>query len=154
MNKTKLHLTRGTAVLIILFAAAVLAAAVVVRSMPSGVQSGLRSLVDASKAEGRQKYLSGLGWEIEPSSEQSAKIVLPEEFDGVMADYNNLQKQQGFDMSMFAGQECTQYTYAVKNYPGEDGVLATLYVHGRRVIAGDIHSTSVDGFMHTLTCTP
>lgn len=73
MNKTKLHLTRGTAVLIILFAAAVLAAAVVVRSMPSGVQSGLRSLVDASKAEGRQKYLSGLGWEIEPSSEQSAK---------------------------------------------------------------------------------
>lgn len=154
MNKTKFHLTRGTAVLIILFFAAILAAAVVVRSMPSGVQSGLRSLVDASKADGRQKYLSGLGWEIEPNSEQGAKIVLPEKFEGVMADYNSLQKQQGFDMSVFAGQECMQYTYAVTNYPGEDGVLATLYVHGRRVIGGDIHSASVDGFMHTLTYVP
>jgi len=154
MEKTRFRLTKGTAVLIIAVTAILLAAAVLVRGMPDGAQSGLRSLLDTSTADGREKYLSALGWEIDRSSEEAREVTLPAQFDGVMAQYNQLQLQQGFDLSAFAGQNCDQYTYRVTNYPGEDGVLVTLYVRGRQVIGGDIHSARMDGFMHTLTSVP
>ncbi len=154
MERTGFKLTKGTAVLIIVFAAILMAAAVIVRGMPGGAQGGVRSLIDASKIEGRQKYLSGLGWEIDPASESRTEIMLPAKFDGVMAEYNRLQTQQGFNLESFAGLNCVQYTYRVTNYPDCDDALATLYVRGRQVIGGDIHSPSVDGFMHALTYTP
>ena len=44
-----------------------------------------------------------------------------------------------------------QYTYQITNYPNTDQtVLVTLYVQGDRLIAGDIHSTALNGFMHGL----
>lgn len=147
MNKTRPRLTRGTAALIIVLAALTLTAAVVARGLPDGIPA---ALLDVSTADGRVKYLSGLGWKVDPASERSVRLMLPEKFAGVMADYNDMQKQQGFDLEKFAGQQCTQYTYAVTNYPEGGSVLATLYVRGHRVIGGDIHSASVEGFMHAL----
>ena len=45
--------------------------------------------------------------------------------------------------------DCTTYTYRIMNYPGTgDTVLAQLYIYKNRVVAGDIHSTALDGFMH------
>lgn len=147
MEKTKPKLTRGTAVLIIILAALTLAGAVAARSLPDILPA---SLADASTPEGRQRYLSSLGWEIDPGSEEKTLLTLPESFDGVMEEYNELQKEQGFDLSRLAGQKCVQYTYRVTNYPGKGTVLAVLYVRGRHVVGGDIHSSSIDGFMHAL----
>jgi hypothetical protein len=152
MEKSGFKMTRATAVLIIIAAAVAATAAVIVRGMPDGVNSGTQSLINASTAAGREKYLENLGWEIDPASEQAQDIVLPDKFGAVMSEYNKLQKQQGFDLSLFSGLECRQYTYAVTNYPEPDAgdVLATLYVHGRQVIGGDIHSAGINGFMHAL----
>ena len=104
----------------------------------------------AAGNEERIKYLASCGWEVEPEPVETQQIVLPQELSGVIAEYNELQKSQGFDLSGFAGREATLYSYRVTNYPSGDIVLASLYVIEGRVVAGDIHSTALDGFMHTL----
>lgn len=106
---------------------------------------------DASTREGRQQLLGALGWEIDPDSEESKEVLIPDCNTGVMADYNALQQRQGYDLSRWEGKSVTQVSYRVLNYPGyEQTVYATLYVAGRRVIGGDIHSAALNGFMHGL----
>ena len=106
---------------------------------------------EAFSNEARVLYLSNLGWEVFAEPVETQEIVLPQEFGGVFAEYNKLQKQQGFDLSRFAGDAATLYSYEVTNYPSADMVLANLYVIEGRVVGGDIHSTSLDGFMHALS---
>ena len=106
---------------------------------------------NVTTTEGRITYLRALGWEADPATETTQEIVLPRTFDGVFGDYNALQKQQGFDLSIYAGETCSVYTYRVTNYAGtSDTVLAQLFVYRNRVIGGDIHATAMDGFMHGL----
>ena len=140
---TKSKLSKRSAVFIIIAAAVVLAVIVLICSGGSG--SGLTT------TEKRVEYLASLGWDADPASETAKEIVLPETLGGVLAEYNELQKQQGFDLSTYAGETCTAYTYRVTNYEGTtDTVLAQLFVYRNRVIGGDIHATAMDGFMHGL----
>lgn len=133
--------TKKTAVFLILGVAVLLAAVVLICSSPADG--------DISSREGRVAYLQKLGWEVDPDSEEKQVIVLPREFDSVIGEYNKMQIEQGFDLSQYAGLECTRYTYRVTNYPnGDEDVLAQLFVFGTRVIGGDIHSTKLQGFMH------
>ena len=101
--------------------------------------------------EERTAYLASLGWEVDAASETGRDVVLPEELDGVLLQYNELQKQQGFDLEPWLGRECKSWSYTVTNYPsGEQGVIAQIFVCGGEVIAGDIHSAKLGGFMHSL----
>lgn len=145
-----LKLTKKRAVIIILIAAALMLAAVMLRSSP-GCSFGVSELINVTSAEGRIKYLGKLGWEADVSTEECKYVLIPKEFEGVMLSYSKLQTEQGYDFASFGGLECKQYTYVVTNYPASDEtVYATLYIKGGRVIGGDIHSASIDGFMHTL----
>lgn len=145
-----LKLTKKRAVIIILIAAALMLAAVMLRSSP-GCSFGVSELINVTSAEGRIKYLSKLGWEADVSTEECKFVLIPKEFEGVMLSYSKLQTEQGYDFASFGGLECKQYTYVVTNYPASgETVYATLYIKGGRVIGGDIHSASIDGFMHTL----
>ncbi len=140
---TKSKLSKRSAVFIIIAAAVVLAVIVLICSGGSG--SGLTT------TEKRVEYLASLGWDADPASETAKEIVLPETLGGVLAEYNELQKQQGFDLTPYAGEDCRSYSYAVTNYPsGESGVIAQLIIHDGEVIAGDIHSSALGGFMHGL----
>ena len=143
IGKTKRRMTRLRAVTIVLSAAAILLALL-----------GLRLLLtrtDCSVQEGRLRFLERLGWQVDAESERREHVRLPEELSGMMADYNRMQKAQGYDLSRHLGESCEVYSYRVTNYPDcGQTVLVTLYVQGRRVIAGDVHSTALDGFMHGL----
>lgn len=102
----------------------------------------------AATTEDRVRFLSECGWEADPESEEEQLIHIPETFPPVYEDYNALQLQQGYDLHDYAGRDCTLYTYAVTNWPdGDQTVLANLYLYRGRVIGGDVHSTSLDGFM-------
>lgn len=141
----RLRLTPRRAAAIILLTAVALAALVLVCS-GKGI---LSAHYNVTATEGRVAYLAALGWEVDAQSEQAQDVVLPRVFDGVFADYNQLQRAQGFDLSAYAGLDCTVYSYRVTNYTGcDDTVLAQLYIYKNRVVAGDIHSTALDGFMH------
>ena len=136
-------MTRMRAVSIVFAAAAILFALFALRL--------LLSRTDCGTLEGRLLFLERLGWQVDAESEEREHIRLPEELSDVMAGYNRMQKAQGYDLSRHLGERCEKYSYRLTNYPDcGQTVMVTLYVRGRRVIAGDVHSTALDGFMHGL----
>ena len=112
-------------------------------------ETGARASAAASvkNEKGRVAYLAQNGWEVESPAESESKVMIPRTFSSVFEEYNELQKQQGFDLSRYCGQEVTMYTYRVKNSDADGEVLAVLYVCKGKVVGGDVHSTALDGFM-------
>ena len=107
---------------------------------------------DLNTLEGRAAYLKTLGWEIDRDSESFRSVAVPQKLEGIMAQYNKIQLKQGFDLNKHLGESCRQYCYDVTNYPGGAGkVIVSLYLQNGQVIAGDVHSTAVNGFMHGLS---
>ena len=101
--------------------------------------------------EERVSYLTALGWEISDEPIEEQVITIPKEFDDVYTQYNEIQLKQGFDLTKYAGLEATRYTYEVKNHPDTTGkVVADIIVYRNKIIAGDIQSTAMDGFMSGL----
>lgn len=123
----------------------VLLAALILRMSNGGV---LSAHYNVTTREGRVDYLAAQGWTVDPKTETAQEITLPREIDGVLSDYNDLQRRQGFDLRPYCGLGCTVYSYVVTNYDADEPVLCTIYLYKNRVIAGDIHSTALDGFMH------
>ena len=144
MNQKQANTSNKRKALKILFAAAILLAALIL----------LRACFASDRAdslEGRQAFLQNLGWEIDPESEDLRTVQLPQTLEGMLLKYNELQLTQGYDLTKHLGESCRQYSYRVLNYPDPDQtVLATLYVQGDKVIAGDIHSTALNGFLQGL----
>ena len=102
-----------------------------------------------STLEGRQMFLAELGWEVDAGSEEKKSIRFPDEMNDVLEEYNRLQLSQGYDLKKHLGEDCIQYTYKLTNYSGsEEDVYICIYVQRQKVIAGDIHSNSLTGFMH------
>lgn len=95
----------------------------------------------------RVAYLADCGWTVESPAMKEDTVLIPKNFSPVFEEYNELQKQQGFDLSRYAGKEVTLYTYKVLHSNLGENVLASLYVCNGTVIGGDVHSTALDGFM-------
>ena len=99
--------------------------------------------------EDAAEFLAQFGWEVEAEPLEVTKIRIPEEFDKVMKSYNELQRGQGLDLAKYRGKEVTRYTFAVTNYPDYKGtVMANVILWRGRVIAGDLCSSDVTGFIH------
>lgn len=104
---------------------------------------------DLSTKEGREIFFSELGWQADMASETCRGVLIPDALDGVLARYNEMQLEQGYDLSRHLGERCEQYTYILENYPeATGGVFITIYVQNGKIIAGDIHTSSINGFMH------
>ena len=99
----------------------------------------------------RIKFLSQFGWQVDPEAVESVEVTIPEEFDKIFTTYNELQKRQGLDLSRYKGKNVQRYTYKITNYDGYDGtVYANIWVYRNKVIAGDVCSADVKGFVHGL----
>lgn len=93
-------------------------------------------------------WLREQGWEVDPEPSGEMEVVVPARFDPIYESYNDIQKAQGFDISRYKGETVTKYTYLVKNYPQEpDGVAANLLVYQGRLIAADLCSLELGGFL-------
>lgn len=98
------------------------------------------------------KFLAEYGWVTEEKEIETEEIFIPQDFDDVYENYNELQKQVGLDLEKYKGKKAVRYTYIVKNYPKEENgeVRANVIcVHGTPV-AGDIMTVNLGGFMHSL----
>ena len=135
------------AVKVILFG--VLAAAVILLAGALGRRS-VRNVIRAGTNEERVAYLQSLGWEVEQTPILEQEITLPKEFPDVLNQYNELQRQQGFDLEEYAGKKLTLYTYRITNHPDAEEADASLYVYRSTLVGGDVHSTSFTGFMTAL----
>lgn len=124
----------------------VLAILVILGSRTGGVRSLMAEV--AATPEERIDFLRELGWEVDAGTENKQLIHIPEQFTPVYEDYNALQKEQGYDLSLYSGKDCMLYSYTVLNYPDPgQTVVANLYTYRNRIVGGDVHSTNLDGFM-------
>ena len=99
----------------------------------------------------RITYLQSLGWEVESEPVETLQFLLPEPLEEPYLTYNELQKEQGFDLTACCGRQVSRYTYAVTNYPGRpSGVQLNLYICEGVPVAGDVCCPGADGFQHTL----
>lgn len=139
-------LPKRRVILVILVLLAVLLAAVVFRfdvkpEPEEGVTSGTDSF---SVAE----YIASFGVETDESSCVIDEIIVPTEFNDVYENYNDIQKEQGFDLSPYKGMTLSRYTLEVTNYTDKNlNVFAEVLTHRGKVVAADIYSTSADGFI-------
>lgn len=97
-------------------------------------------------------FLNQLGWQVEEKYIEKEKITIPNEFDDVYRQYNEIQKRAGFDLEKYKGKRAMRYTYIVTNYPENinDEVRADLIIVGGEVVGGDIMTVALDGFMYPL----
>lgn len=139
-------LTKKKALTIVLVCGALLLAFIALRWYLPQRQSH-----DLSTIDGREAFLRELGWEIDRDSEEFRTVVVPEKLEGIMSQYNRMQLAQGYDLNEHLGETCQQYSYQLTNYSdSESPVFVTLYIQGKELIAGDIHTNALNGFMHGL----
>ena len=121
------------------------------RSQAAQAGAGTKAAASVKSEKGRVAFLESCGWKVESPAMKEETILIPKSFSPVFEEYNDLQKQQGYDLSRHLGESCLQYCYEVTNYPDSDGkVLVSLYLQDGEIIAADIHSTALNGFMHGL----
>ncbi len=106
------------------------------------------AVISASTEEERINYLSAFGWETEKEYE-TKELTIPAQWNDVYNDYNEVQKNQGFDLTDYKGRKVTLYTYKVTNYKDiKEGIVADMLVCDGILIGGDICNTSAkDGFL-------
>ena len=148
--------TRRKAVAIVLIIAAVLCALVFLAGIRDS-QAGAASVESAAvkgieSNEDRVAFLESFGWKVDSEPIETLEVTLPRSFNDTYAQYNALQKEQGFDLADYTGKRVKRYSYTILNYPtGETGMLAHLVVYKNSVIAGDVASPALSGFMHGLS---
>ena len=85
----------------------------------------------------RTEYIASKGLKTAEEPSLVEEVLLPEEFDEILSEYNELQKKSGFDISPYLGKKVKKYVYPVE---GETETYATLYVYENTIIAADIAS--------------
>ena len=117
-----------------------------VQSANSNVKD-LKSKVE-SNAD-RIAYCNLLGLNVTQEPNEVMEVRIPDEFDDVYQNYNEMQKKNGFDLSKYKGKNVKRWNYTVCNYPDhEEGTVEiNLLVYKNKVIGGDICSVKIDGFM-------
>ncbi|MBO6230681.1 MAG: DUF4830 domain-containing protein [Ruminiclostridium sp.] len=74
-------------------------------------------------------------------------VTIPEEFGEVYEKYNDLQKQQGFDLYRYRSREAEVYTFDVVSVGGKhkSGAQAHVMVCDSVIIGCDIADTALSG---------
>ncbi len=90
----------------------------------------------------RLNYISSLNYKVEDETPTEKQITIPVKFNKVYNKYNELQKEAGFNLEDYCGQNVTMFTYKLK-----DNYYANIIVLKGRIIGGDICSNSLYGEM-------
>ncbi len=111
-------------------------------------EQSVSAIISASTDEERRNYLATYGWEVDGDF-QEKELTIPESWNKVYSDYNQIQINQGFDLSNYKGKKVKLYTYVISNYKDKkQGVVADMLVCDGVLIGGDICNTSAEnGFL-------
>ncbi len=107
----------------------------------------------ASTQTQQLEFIASLGYTVNTEPDNVEEIVIPQEFDDVYTQYNDIQKAADLDLSKYKGCNAKKWTYTITNYPGyenRDCIKINLIVYNGRIIGGDICSVELDGFMNPL----
>lgn len=102
--------------------------------------------------EERVDFLESYGWQVDETPVNETEVRIPDEFNAVYNEYNALQHTQGMDLGKYKGRKAMLYVYSVLNDPsGEEGVTASMVLYRGRLIAADVCSAQLDGFIRPVT---
>ena len=100
-------------------------------------------------ADDMNAFIASLGWTVEENPNEIVDVTIPAEFNNVYLKYNDIQKQQGLNLEKYKGKSAKRYTYTVTNYPNTTKtVYLNLIIYKNKVIAGDVCTADVNGFVH------
>ena len=138
---------------------AVVAVSVIVLASAIGILPSISASADVanvstdykniSTEEDMVDFLSKMGYEVEPVPTNAFEVNIPNNFNSVYEQYNEIQRSQGLNLKRYAGKDATVYIYKITNYKYDGDVFATLFIRNGRVIAGDICSKEGEGFIHS-----
>ena len=137
----------------VLAVAALVSLAIFVPGYGDTAATGAGVVYEGIRTEGdRLSLLTSLGLHVKGEGPmEEVSFTLPEELDRALAGYNELQRQQGFDLSRYKKKTLTRYTYELTDYEGYEGtVYANILLFRDRVVAGDICSADPAGFVRPL----
>ena len=106
-----------------------------------------KDVKNAASDEDRREFIEALNLTPMNSDCKKKSVYIPLEFKQVYNRYNDIQKEAGYDLSLYKGEKVTLYTYKLKENPE---YFINLLVYKDRVIGGDISSVSLDGKMFPL----
>ena len=135
----------------ILIALVAIAAILAVLFWPGSKDSGQETAEIICKAETNDEriaFLRQFGWDVADAAVETQEVRIPTEPNEVFTRYNELQKQQNFDLEQYAGKVVKRYVYDVLNHPDGENYRATLFVYRGKVIGGDVSCTEQNGKMH------
>lgn len=72
-----------------------------------------------------------------------SEIIIPEKFDSLYEEYNNLQKSQGLDLSKYKGQNAQQRIYPIITDNRQE-YYAVLIVIRDKVVCGHLNTGGID----------
>lgn len=100
-----------------------------------------------------QKFLNRFKIKVEGKPLEVTQITIPPVFDQVYNQYETLQNKMGYSLKEYRGTALTRYTYKVTNHQksNQEEILAHVFVSGNQVVAADVCSVKLDGFMIPLT---
>ena len=99
------------------------------------------------------EFLDSYGWRAEPVCIEQVSYKIPDNFDEVYNNYNELQKLSGLDLTQYKGRNAIRYTYTISNFPieTEEDVRANVICVAGEPVGGDIMTVKLDGFMYSLS---
>lgn len=94
-------------------------------------------------------FYSSYGFTLSEKLISSETVILPHDLTPVYENYNKIQKKAGLDITPYLSKKVKRYTYEVTNFPfpTEQKVLANALIYKNKIIAADIMTSSLDGFM-------
>ena len=145
------RLVAGVAAIVVLCGAVALVGGVLSARGVDAVSPAPASPKGIKTNEDRIAYLESYGWSVSSDPIAVEELIIPEQFDETYSQYLELQASQGFDLTDYCGKRVKRYTYEITNYPtGEADVQVNLLIYKNTVIAGEVLSPQLDGFLHGL----
>ncbi|WP_283609507.1 DUF4830 domain-containing protein [Faecalispora anaeroviscerum] len=134
--------------LILVLVLVTITAVVVHGSGSEATMGGQKYNLKAESNEDRIEFLTQFGWEVTEEPLEIREVTIPATFNEVYEKYNALQKEQGLDLTRYAGKICKQWVYQINNATDQGALVrATILVYAGKVIGGDISSTPLEGSM-------
>ncbi len=95
-----------------------------------------------------KKFLKAFGIVTEQHPTSRESILIPENFDKIFEEYNDLQKSAGFDLAPYRGKAAVKFTFRVLNFPDPElEIFANVIIIDEEVVAADLISPRLSGFI-------